>query len=376
MTLPLRSLTIEGFRSIDDLTLDLSSDVTMLIGANGSGKSNIVDAFELLGTIIDRRLQSYLAVSGGFDSLLHRSRTGEAADRVVLKAFGETSASGWENGYQATLVSAADDSAAVDEVTFTRQTQEYSTPYDKSLGMARESQLAKLRDSHLSYKYLLDLLTGCRVFHFDDTSADAPPLRRADTADNLSLHSDARNIAPLLLAMKVDHPEAYTRVTRSVQAVAPFFDEFVLEPEGGTVRLRWQEAGLDGVFSGSALSSGTLRFICLATLLQQPYPPQVIVLDEPELGLHPAAIEQLAELMQIVSRERRILAATQSVTLLSRFSVEEVAVVERVDGKTTVARPDAAELSVWLDDYSLGELWEMNLLGGRPRPANAWQRSA
>lgn len=345
MTPPLRSLTIEGFRSIDDLTLDLSSSVTMLIGANGSDKSSIVDAFELLGTLIDRRLQSYLAVSGGFDSVLHRSRAGEAAERVVLKAFGETSTGGWENGYQATLVPAADDSAAVDEVTFTRQTQKHSASFDKSLGVARESQLAKLKDSHLSYQYLLDLLTGCRVFHFDDTSADAPPLRRADSADNLSLHSDARNIAPLLLTMKANHPEAYTRVTRSVRAVAPFFEDFVLEPEGGTVRLRWQEAGLDGVFSGSALSSGTLRFICLATLLQQPHPPQVIVLDEPELGLHPAAIEQLADLMQIVSRERRILAATQSVTLLSRFSVEEVAVVERVDGKTTVARPDAAELA-------------------------------
>lgn len=377
MNTPLRSLRIAGFRSIEDLTLELTSGVTMLIGANGSGKSNIVDAFELLGTTVDRRLQRYVALSGGFDSMLHRSRTGESADRVVLRATGETSSGGWQNGYQAVLLPAADDSAVVDETTYTHQTKTHAKPYENRLGTAQESRLAsQAEQSHVSNVYLHNLLSDCRVFHFDDTSSDAPPLRRTGTADNLTLHSDARNIAALLMSMRDNEPVCYDRVVRSVRAVAPFFDDFVLEPEGESVRLRWRESGLDGVFSGSAFSSGTLRFICLATLLQQPDPPQVIVLDEPELGLHPAAIEQLAELMRLVGQDRRILAATQSVTLLSRFSVDEVAVVERVDGKTTAARPDAAELSAWLEEYSLGELWEMNVLGGRPRPSTAWRRTA
>lgn len=155
---------------------------------------------------------------------------------------------------------------------------------------------------------------------------------------------------------------------RAIRAVAPFFDDFVLQPVHDTVQLRWREQGLDGVFPGSALSSGTLRFICLAVLLQQPDPPATIVLDEPELGLHPFAIHQLADLLRGAAVDRRIVAATQSVTLLGQFGVEEIAVVDRIAGATSVSRPDVAELAAWLDDYSLGDLWEMNVLGGRPQP--------
>lgn len=183
------------------------------------------------------------------------------------------------------------------------------------------------------------------------------------------MHDDAGNLAAVLLEIKSRHPHTYSRLLRSIRAVAPFFDDFVLIPDGEFIQLRWRERGLDAVFRGSALSSGTLRFICLAVLLQQPTPPATVVLDEPELGLHPLAIHQLADLMDEASSGRRIVAATQSVTLLAQFSVEDVAVVDRVNNATTVNRPNAEELAVWLDDYSLGDLWEMNLLGGRPQPA-------
>ncbi len=182
----------------------------------------------------------------------------------------------------------------------------------------------------------------------------------------ISLRSDAANLAAVLLGIQAEDPLRYQRIIRSVQTVAPFFDDFVLKPVNGSVVLRWREKGLDGVFSGAALSSGTLRFICLAALLQQPSPPATIVLDEPELGLHPFAIHQLADLMHEAAQHRRIVAATQSVTLLGQFSIDEVVIVDRVEGATSAQRPNREHLAAWLDDYSLGELWEMNLLGGRP----------
>ncbi|TDX81213.1 putative ATPase [Rathayibacter sp. PhB151] len=364
MSAPLASITVAGFRSIESITLDLSSSVTLLIGANGAGKSNIVDAFELLGYTVDGKLGDHVLRSGGFAQMLHRSTGPASADAIVIDAWGSWNGP-YRNGYRMRLTSGPDDSALLEETTFTHR-HDYEQPYDNRLGLSRESRLTARAHDHSANQYLLDILSGCRVFHFDDTSPSAAPLRFVDVADSESLHSDARNLAAVLLDMKLNHLARYEQVRRSVRNVAPFFDDFVLKPEGGRVLLRWSERGLDGVFSGAALSSGTLRFACLAALLQQPRPPATIVLDEPELGLHPAAIHQLADLMRRTETGRRIVAATQSVTLLGQFTLADIAVVERDNGSTVVHRPDREILEVWLADYSVGELWEMNLLGGRP----------
>lgn len=370
MASSLGSLEVHGFRSIKHLRLDLTSDVTLLVGANGSGKSNVVDAFELLGRIVDGKVQSHLLRRGGFASQLHRSAQGADAHEIWLEAWGDVEDSRKgpvRNGYRATLQPTDADEAVLRETVYHHGVDRYPEPYDTDLGWARESRLRSTVNEHQARRYLVDALAGCRVFHFDDTSGDAPPLRKASVADNLTLRDDAANIAPLLLGMRERQPMNYRRIVRAVRNVAPFFDDFVLRPVADHVQLRWQEKGLDAVFNGSALSSGTLRFLCLATLLLQPEPPATVVLDEPELGLHPFAIHQLADLMKTAGRERRIVAATQSVTLLGQFTVDDVAIVERSGGATTTRRTSAEDLAVWLDDYSMGELWEMNVLGGRPQ---------
>lgn len=366
MTAPLASIRIKGFRSINELELPLTSPITMLVGANGSGKSNVIAAFELLGRIIDGSVQEELLRRGGLAAQLHRGQFGDDAHEVYLAVWGDENA-GYKNGYSVRLVSAVDDMALLDETTYTHAVSKFPQPYDNPLGLSRETRLHEAADHHPANRFVLDVLRGCRVYHFDDTSVDAPPLRRASLADNVTLHADASNVAPLLLAIRDTDVRRYERIIRSIRAVAPFFDDFLLVPERDSVRLRWQEKGLDTVFPGSALSSGSLRFICLAVLLQQPDPPATIVLDEPELGLHPFAIHQLADLMRETATERRIVAATQSVTLLGHFTVDEIAVVERPLGATVVARPEREQLEAWLSDYSLGELWEMNVLGGRPQ---------
>jgi predicted ATPase len=349
------------------LSLDLSSDVTLIVGANGSGKSNIVGAFEFLGRVLDGQLNDFLVRSGGFDRYLHRSGDlSEQTESIDLVAWGDWG-SDLSNGYRASIIAAADDRAVVSEWTFFHDRGKYASPHDRYLGTAAESQLKASADQTARDRYVLDVMSGCRVFHFDDTSPDAPPKRRTDIADSLTLQPDARNLAAVLLAMRDESPADYRRVVRTVQTVAPFFEDFELVPRDQSLLFRWKERGIDGVFSADALSDGTLRFICLATLLLQPNPPSTIVLDEPELGLHPFAIHQLAALLRRASDGRRIVAATQSVTLLQQFRVDEVAVVERSSTGTTVSRPDPDVLSGWLDDYSLGELWEKNVLGGRPR---------
>jgi predicted ATPase len=208
------------------------------------------------------------------------------------------------------------------------------------------------------------------VFHFQDTSNTAPVKQQGYTADNRSLHPDAGNLAAVMLRLREADRARYQRIVRTVKQVAPFFRDFVLEPELATerVRLRWQQEGSDTVLPPDALSDGTMRFICLAVLLGQPELPGLIILDEPELGLHPFAIVQLAGMLHAASRESQVLLATQSVTLMNQFELSGLIVVERRDGASVFERPDPDRLGEWLADYSLGELWEKNMLGGRPQP--------
>lgn len=365
---PLRQLRVSGYMSLADVTLDLNTEVTLLVGGNGAGKSNLVGAFELLGRIVDRQLQSYVVRKGGFGSILHRpADPALSPDAVRLEAWSD-----WEgdltNGYRADLIAAAEDSVAITETTFFHDRSRYPNPRPDDLGTHRESVLVSAADDRNKFAhYARKAVSGCRVFHFDDVSADAPVKRYADTADNISLHPDASNIAPVLLRLRAENPEHYDAIIRSIRNVAPFFGDFVLRPEVSGLRLRWSETGLDHVFSADQLSDGTLRFICLAVLLHQPERPHTIVLDEPELGLHPVAIHQLADMMRNAAAGRRLVAATQSVTLLSQFDIAELAVLDRTAGGTTITRHDPASFEQWLEDYSVGEIWEKNLLGGRPR---------
>lgn len=364
---PLRRIRVSGYTSLAEVTLDLNTDVTLLVGGNGAGKSNLVGAFELLGRIVDRQLQTYVMRKGGFGSILHKpTDPAMTPEAVTLEAWNDW-AGDLSNGYRAELTPAAGDSCTVTETAFFHD-RKYPQPREVLLGTSRESVIESAADGRNGYAYYTrKVVSGCRVFHFDDVSADAPVKTYSDPADNINLLPNASNLAPVLLRLRTEHLEHYDAIVRSIRNVAPFFGDFVLRPEVPGLRLRWSETGLDHVFSADQLSDGTLRFICLAVLLHQPERPHTIVLDEPELGLHPFAIHQLADMMRNAAAGRRLVAATQSVTLLSQFDISELAVLDRTAGGTTITRHDPASFEQWLEDYSLGEIWEKNLLGGRPR---------
>jgi len=350
---------VEGFTSIRSASLVLD-DVNVLVGANGAGKSNLIRALGLLGRIIDGELGLYVGLSGGASALLNADLANPRRIRLQVE---------FDAGmYEAELVPAAGDTLIFSSEAFAQMGWDGL----ENLGRGgRESALAELgTPSANEVAPLVDALRGCRVFHFHDTSRDAPVKQQGYAADNRSLHPDAGNLAAVLLRMRNGDRGRYQRIVRTVKQVAPFFREFVLEPElaPDRVRLRWQQEGSDTVLPADALSDGTLRFICLATLLGQPELPGVIVLDEPELGLHPFAIVQLAGMLRAASQESQVLLATQSVTLMNQFELGDLIIVERRDGASVFERPDPSRLSEWLEEYSLGELWEKNLLGGRPRP--------
>ncbi|MEL4357918.1 MULTISPECIES: AAA family ATPase [unclassified Luteococcus] len=368
---PLQEIKIKGFASLREVSLTLDTPVTVLIGANGAGKSNVVRSLELLGELVDRNLQNYVVRRGGISRMVHHGAGGATSRQIELEVHGTPNDDGVWNGYMARLSAGEDDEVVLDETLLMQDTTKFQRPLERPLGLTRESRLRKVTgESAPMAFYVQDVLASCRVYHFDDVSQDAPPKQRSNLADNLELRRDAANLAAYLHRLEQEDPETYQRMVAAVRSVAPFFEDFVLQPDGAaadTILLRWRQKGCDEVFSAGQLSDGTLRFICLTTLLLSPHRPATVVLDEPELGLHPFAIRQLAELVNSCAGSgRRVILATQSVSLLEEFSLDTVAVVERAAGETRLNRPDAESLGEFLEDYSLGELWRMNLLGGRP----------
>ncbi|BDA64254.1 AAA family ATPase [Actinomyces capricornis] len=367
-------LVVTGLKSMRSVALEPTTGVTVLIGANGAGKSNLVGALELISRIWDDSFQEYVAAQGGMSALVFEDSSG-TAELTRIEVYSSPDAEDCLGGYRVDLRADDDDAAVLSESMLFHNRRRYpDRPYDKQLGSSRSSRARRIAEESTDPKlvafanHITPLLAGCRVFHFDDVSPNAPVKGWSTVGDDVSLRMDAENIAAYLLRVRQEHPRHYQRIVSAIRHVTPFFDDFVLVPnQAGRIRLRWRQRGLDRTFLAREASDGTLRFMCLATLLLGPDLPATVVLDEPELGLHPSAIALLAEMARMAGdRGHRVILATQSVPLLSHFSLEEVAVLDRADGATTVIRPDSKQLSGFLEEFSVGTMWEMNLLGGRP----------
>ena len=235
----------------------------------------------------------------------------------------------------------------------------------------KESKLEEAAESYKNKipKHVFPKVRNLVVYHFHDTSDNSPAKQTCDLEDNRSFRPDAANLPAYLYLLQQKHPVQFRHIEEHIRLVAPFFDRFELAPSQlneKKIKLEWRQKGSDAYFDAYSLSDGTLRFICLATLLLQPNPPALILLDEPELGLHPFAIRILAEMLEAASKRVQVILATQSVTLLNNFSPKDVIVAENDGLKTTFKRLDEQKLSMWLEDFSIGDLWEKNVLGGRP----------
>jgi len=244
-------------------------------------------------------------------------------------------------------------------------------------------QEAKLKDAFDSkrfiapYKndavvYCYESISSWKVFHFHDTSDMASVKRFGPAHLNDYLRPDASNLAAYLYRLAIETPDVYEQIRKTVQLAIPFFDDFVLKPrrldtEEELINLRWRQNDSDYVFWPSQLSDGSIRFMCLVTALLQPDPPSTIIIDEPELGLHPYAITLLGSLLRSASTRMQVIVSTQSVPLVNEFPISDLIIVEREKGATVFKRLDEGEFEIWLEDYSVGELWEKNILGGRPR---------
>lgn len=361
----LNKIEISGFKSIKNIKFE-PLDINVLIGANGSGKSNFIEAFALLGSLTDGKLRNYVDKAGGAERLLHFGS--KNTETITLHAcFNES-----VDQYKIVLEVNQKDRLFVEaESAYFWKKEEYLIPYERKLySSGREAAISQENQEGVS-SFVRDTLKSWRVYHFDDTSQNSPMKKMALVDDNRFLRSDGANLASVLYLLKNNHRSEFKMISSTIRRIAPFFRKFSLKPRSldkDFIRLEWKHEHSENYFDISSFSDGTLRFIALATLLLQPkkFRPYLILLDEPELGLHPYAISLLGSMIKSASKDTQIIISTQSPLLLDQFEPEHVVVVESRKGRSQFKRLQNKDLEAWLKDYSLGQLWENNEIGGRP----------
>ncbi len=364
----LRRVILKGFKSIKAMDLELRP-LNVLIGANGAGKSNLVSFFKMLNEMMAGRLQQYIAGAGRAHSILHYGPKQTPQAEATIEFEVQT---GVATYYERLFHVAGDTLAFADE--WVDVTNHAGKSRSVRLGTGQlETQVGQSADAGEAVAQAVrQFLNGCRVYHFHDTSATARVRQYCYIGDNHPLLPDAGNLAAFLLRLREENGgTVYQRIVTTVRLIAPFFDDFDLEPGGPNkkdVILNWRDKGSDQVFGPHQLSDGTLRAVCLVTLLLQPENelPKLIIVDEPELGLHPYALNVVAALFKKASHHTQVLISTQSSSFLDSFDPEDIVVVNRDGKESQFMRPDAEKLEAWLEEYSLGEVWEKNVIGGGP----------
>lgn len=361
----LHKLTIKGFKSIRELEDFELTNLNIIVGANGAGKSNLIAFFKMLRALIDGTLNRYVRDSGGASDLLFNGK------KVTPKMQFETRFA--DRGFRFALVPTPDNGCAIEN-----EARYYAGGYTKwwELGDSdngKSRMVAEVVEKRSDWQYskpVYDAIAAWQIYHFHDTSASANMRQYEIVEDNKVLRADAANIGAFLLKLKQHHESDYRAIVDAIRLVTPFFDDFILESRlSGAkeeVNISWLQKDSDYPMQPYHLSDGSIRFICLATALLQPNPPSTIIIDEPELGLHPAAIVILAELIQQAALRTQVIVATQSPALIDQFAIEDIVVVNRKEGASTFERLDEKDFSQWLESYSVGELWTKNVIAGGP----------
>ena len=370
----IQSVRIKGFRSLADFELLDLPRGTVLIGANGSGKSNFIRFFEMMSWMVRARsLQEFVQLHGGADDQLFGGSvvSPQMAGELTIRT------ESGRNDYKFRLAHAHPDRLIFTEEAFRFSSesldseanwQYLESPHTEAKIVEAGQSMEDPIVNPTTARVVTTLLQRCSVFQFHDTSDSSSFKRRWEVEENNYLRSNGGNLAAVLLRLEREDIHRFETICRHIGRVLPTFDRFDIEESYGKVLLRWRAKWTDKTFGAHLTSDGSLRFFALTTLLNLPPQmlPDVLLLDEPELGLHPAAIGLIGDMIKSLSRERQIIVATQSPLLVDAFDIDEITVLELRDGRTEARRFEEDSYRIWLKEYTTGEIWQKNLLGGRP----------
>ena len=364
----LERITLKGFKTIRSLENFEPGSLTVLIGPNGAGKSNFISFFRMMSWALadSNNLPLYVGQQGGASTFLHDgpTRTREIETEITIRT------DSGDNQYSFRLAFAAGDAFIFADERYRFSGTGFNTvaPWKENGTGHRAPELLSKAVTDTTAHVIRSLLQRIVVYQFHNTADTARIRCKWSIHDNRFLKEDAANIAPVLLRLRENDRGSYQRIVDTIRLIVPFFSDFDLEPEFNSLLLRWREHNSDQVFNAAQASDGMLRVLALVTLLLQPERdlPDVLILDEPELGLHPYAINVVGDLISAAGASIQVIAATQSARLLDCFEAADIVVVERSCRDSIFKRLEAGQLERWLDRYSLSELWEKNVIGGRP----------
>ena len=351
-------VSIEGFRSLKCIEKLQLPQLTVLIGANGVGKSSFIRFFEMLGWMLRaRNLQEFVLRKGGGDDQFFMGSRSTPQIQAELRIMTDKGF----NDYRFEMAHLS----AGDTLMLTHEAYRYSNisksgeaDWCQLSGIGKESALPD--QANKTAKTIYHLLRQCSTYQFHDTSANAAIHQRWDVTDSVRMRSDGGNLAAVLLDLRENDTPRYRLLVRQIQRVFPTMEDFVLEPVAGKVLLRWKSRYSDKVFGAHLTSDGSLRLFCLLTLLSLPDErlPDVLFFDEPELGLHPHAIILVSEMLKRVAKTRQVFIATQSPYMVDCFDLDNIVIAEAIDGATTLSNLPRAQYQQWLDDdYLPSDIW-------------------
>jgi predicted ATPase len=354
----MEKIVIQGYKSIKDVEINFTP-INILIGSNGSGKSNFLSFFEFLNNLYERKLAKYVALRGGENKMLHKGK--EITSKISAQITFEEDVYSFE-------ITAGDEGFIVTEETILHLNDPSGVAEPTAAYFKREVNVKNEPDSHAAE--IKGSLSSLKKYHFHDTGSNSPFNNLSHVENDIYyLYERGENMAAFLYNIQKKDAIVYQRIVKTIQSIAPFFSDFYLAPnDEGYVRLQWTDKFSSTVYGTTDLSDGTVRFIALATLFMQPNLPSIIIIDEPELGLHPFAIAKLAGMIQSVAAKNvQVIIATQSADLINHFDANDIITVDQNKGESTFTRLNKEALAEWLEEYSIGDLWQRNIIqGGQP----------
>ena len=344
-------IEIKGYKSIKSAKIDFNP-INILIGANGSGKSNFISFFEFLNRLCEGKLNEYINLNGGDNKFLHKGK------KVTNQIYFRTEFDNGKNGYSAILKS------GTEGLIFTDERLIYNSDSGINISNAQNEAKLKATDNYRA-RYVVNYLNSYRKYHFHDTGSQSPFTELSNIHNDIYyLYEKGNNLAAFLFGIQSTNKLVYNIILKTIQSIAPYFSDFYFQPNSENyVRLQWKDKFSDIIYGVNDLSDGTIRFIALATLFMQPNLPKTIIIDEPELGLHPTAISKLSGMIKSVSsKECQVILATQSTDLISNFDPKDIITVDQIDGESIFKRLENEALSEWLEEYTIDELWKRNII--------------
>jgi len=354
-TVAMNSIKIQGYKSFKNLSLDLRP-INVLIGANGAGKSNFLSFFEFLNRLYEQKLKEYAALNGGSEVFFHNGS--KETEKISSTITFDADQYGFDLSHDGEKFFFINEELWTENMDIFHDINSYG--YE-----------SKVKDYLLENRDIKDYFVDIKKYHFHDTGNRSPFVRESHIENDIFfLYEKGENLAAFLYNIRKEHPMVYNLIRKVIQSIAPYFSDFYFNvSQNNTVRLLWQDKFSSTIYGPTGFSDGTIRFIALTTLFMQPNLPEVIIIDEPELGLHPLAIQKLAGMIKsAAAKGTQVITATQSADLMGQFNPEDVITVNQANGETTMTRLSETDLSQWLNDYSLGDLWKQNIIkGGQPQ---------